>query len=49
MAASFDIESGKGVLIAQVSEDSPARKAGLNQVDIIVAYQGKVVTDIERE
>ncbi len=46
LAASFNIEPGKGILVAQVSEDSPAEKAGLKQGDIIVAYRGKEVTDV---
>jgi len=46
LAASFGIKSAKGILIAQVSENSPAEKAGLRQGDVIVAYQGKAVTDV---
>lgn len=46
LAESFGVAQGKGILIAQVSEDSPAEKAGLRQGDIIVAYRGKPVTDI---
>lgn len=46
LAESFDVEPGKGILVAQVSEKSPAEKAGLRQGDIIVAYRGKPVTDV---
>ncbi|MFQ5788012.1 MAG: trypsin-like peptidase domain-containing protein, partial [Thermodesulfobacteriota bacterium] len=46
LAKSFDIENGKGILISQVSEDSPAEKAGLKQGDVIIAYRGEPVTDI---
>jgi serine protease Do len=46
LAESFDIEPGQGILIAQVSEDSPAEKAGLRQGDVIVAYRGQPVKDI---
>lgn len=45
LAASFDIDSSKGILVAQVSEDSPAAKAGMRQGDVIVAYRGEPVTD----
>jgi len=46
LADSFDLEDTKGILIAQVSEDSPAAKAGLKTGDLIVEYQGKAVTDV---
>jgi serine protease Do len=46
LAESFDIDSGKGILVAQVSEDSPAEKAGLRQGDVIVEYRGEPVTDV---
>ena len=46
LAESFDIESSKGILVAQVSEDSPAAKAGLRQGDVIVEFRGEPVTDV---
>ena len=46
LADSFGLKDTKGILIAQVSEDSPAAKAGLKTGDLIVEYQGKVVTDV---
>ncbi len=46
LAESFEIEPGQGILIAQVSEDSPAEKAGLRQGDVIVAYRGQPVKEI---
>lgn len=46
LAKSFDVEPGHGILVAQVSEDSPAQRAGLQPGDIIVAYQGMPVTDV---
>lgn len=46
LAESFDLEQTQGILIAQVSEDSPAQQAGLKEGDIIVSYQGKPVTDV---
>ena len=48
LAESFDVEPGKGILVAQVSKNSPAEKAGLRQGDIIVAYRGKPVVDVGR-
>lgn len=46
LAKSFGVERSKGILVAQVSDDSPAAKAGLKQGDVIVSYKGKPVTDI---
>ncbi len=46
LADSFGLDRTQGILVAQVSEDSPAEKAGLKQGDVIVSYQGKPVTDI---
>ena len=40
------MELTQGVLIAQVSDGSPAAKAGLHQGDVIVAYRGEPVTDV---
>ena len=46
LAESFDIKETQGILVAQVSEDTPADKAGLEAGDVIVSYQGRPVTDI---
>jgi serine protease Do len=46
LAAAFGVEPGKGVLVAQVTEDSPAQKAGLHQGDVIVAFAGEPVRDV---
>lgn len=46
LAESFDIDVGQGILVAQVSEDSPAEKAGLRQGDVIVNFRGEPVKDI---
>ena len=46
LAESFDIEQTRGILVAQVADDSPANKAGLKVGDVIVSYQGKAVKDI---
>lgn len=45
---SFDIDESLGILIARVSENSPADKAGLKQGDVIVAVGGEPVSDIGR-
>lgn len=46
LAESFDIDEQKGILVAQVSEDSPAERAGLKVGDLIVSYQGGNVTEV---
>lgn len=46
LADSFDIDEKKGILVAQVSEDSPAEKAGLKVGDLIVQYKGEKVTEV---
>ena len=40
LAESFDIKTNQGILVAQVSKNSPAEKAGLHQGDIILNFQG---------
>ena len=46
LAQSFGLEQTRGVLIAQISENSPAQQAGLKQGDIITAFQNQPVTDV---
>jgi serine protease Do len=46
LAESFGLEKSEGILIAQVTEGSPADKAGLKQGDVIISYQGNPVTDV---
>jgi len=46
LAESFDLDTTQGILVAQVSPDSPANAAGIKQGDIIVAYQGQDVTSV---
>ena len=46
LAESFAIDAGKGILVAQVSENSPAEKAGLHQGDVILSFRGNPVTNV---
>ncbi|WP_153305950.1 DegQ family serine endoprotease [Desulfogranum mediterraneum] len=46
LAKSFDLSSSKGVLVAEVSPDSPAQKAGLRQGDVIVGLEKQAVDDV---
>lgn len=46
LAESFDIEGGQGILVAQVSKDSPAQQAGIEQGDVIISYQGHKVDNV---
>jgi len=45
LAKSFDLKDDKGILVAQVTKNSPADKAGLKAGDVIVSYQGRSVSD----
>ena len=46
LAESFQLDTTQGILVAQVSPGSPAEAAGLEQGDIIVAYEGDEVTEV---
>ena len=46
LAQSFGMAPLQGILVAQVSPDSPAAKAGLRQGDVIVGHEGQPVTDV---
>lgn len=46
LAESFGIKPGQGILIAEVTKNSPADKAGLLQGDVIVTYDGEPVIDV---
>lgn len=45
MAKALQLGDESGVLISQVVEDSPAAKAGLEDGDVIVAFEGKSLDD----
>jgi serine protease Do len=45
LAKSFRLKDGKGALVTDVKEDSPADHAGLQQGDVITSYQGSPVED----
>ena len=48
LAESFGLQQGQGILVAQVSEDTPASRAGLRQGDVIVEYRGEAVKEVGR-
>ncbi len=41
LAAQFGLGETKGVLVSDVMDDSPAKKAGFERADVIVEYDGK--------
>jgi serine protease Do len=41
LATQFGITDTKGVLVSDVMDDSPAKKAGFERADVIVEYDGK--------
>jgi len=43
LAESFGLDQPRGALVAQIQEDSPAHKAGLQASDVILAFNGKPV------
>jgi serine protease Do len=46
LAESFGIDQREGILIAQIQEDSPAAKGGLEQGDVILKLNGKKVDKV---
>ncbi len=46
LAQAFDLESTDGALVADISSDSPAARAGIKQGDIITKYNHRKVTNI---
>ena len=47
IAAGFNLAKVEGVLVAAVEKDSPADKAGLQQGDIILEYDGKPIKSLQ--
>jgi serine protease Do len=45
LAQSFGLKEKKGALVSQVFKDSPAEKAGVEQGDIILKFDGKEIKD----
>ncbi|MBI4722200.1 MAG: Do family serine endopeptidase [Candidatus Stahlbacteria bacterium] len=43
LAEAYGLEKQKGVLVSKVMEDSPAKKAGIQSEDVILAWDGKEV------
>jgi serine protease Do len=45
LAKSFGLKEGKGALVAQVIPGSPAEKAGIEQGDVILGFDGKTIAE----
>lgn len=48
LADSFGLKNRSGALVAEVTPDSPAAKAGLKEGDVITSFNGAKVTDANR-
>ena len=48
LARQFDLKNDNGALIDEVKPDSPAAKAGLQNGDVILQFNGKPITDGRR-
>lgn len=46
LARSFDLDKAEGILVAEVGEDSPADKAGLQAGDVLLTLNGKQIEDV---
>jgi len=46
LSDSFGLKEQQGILVSQISDDSPAAKGGLKQGDVIIEFNGKAVTDV---
>lgn len=45
LAESFNLKSNKGALVADVTPDSPAAKAGLKEGDVVTGLNGRPIAD----
>jgi serine protease Do len=45
LAKAFNLKDASGALVGQVTEGSPAQKAGLKEGDVVTQFNGKKVTD----
>jgi len=45
LAKAFDLDDASGALVGEVTEDSPAEEAGLEEGDVIIEFEGKKVDD----
>jgi serine protease Do len=45
LAKEFNLKDNTGALVSDITENSPAEKAGLKEGDVIVEFNGKKVTD----
>ena len=48
LAQSFGYESNQGALVSQVTPDSPGDKAGIEEGDIIIRYDGKDIVNSQK-
>lgn len=47
LSQALDLENSKGALVAEVTDGSPAEKAGLKQGDVIVRYGEKQIKNVD--
>jgi serine protease Do len=48
LAEAYGLDDQDGILVARVEEDTPAEKSGLKAGDVIVEFNGKIVTDVPK-
>ncbi len=46
LAKTVQAKTSKGVLVVEVTKGGPADKAGIKKNDVVTAYQGKEITDV---
>ncbi|MBN2384013.1 DegQ family serine endoprotease [bacterium] len=46
LAEKYELSETAGALVAQVVADSPAEKAGIEQGDVIISFDGKAIKDV---